>query len=143
MDYITPSQNRRLHQLLNQLGLMSDKASLIRSYSQIDSTSSKDLLQGEARMLIKHLEGLLPQQDDPADRMRKKMLMYGYEMDWDTPRTEQQKRMTRGARCFRNVDAWCRRYSKLKKGLNEHNEQELPALISQFEQLYKKQINKL
>ena len=82
---ITPAQNRRLHQLLNQLGLLDDKAGLVSYFSAKRTTSTKELAEHQAQALIEHLAGLQPPtaapqrpaNDDAANRMRRKLFAIG------------------------------------------------------------------
>jgi hypothetical protein len=96
MTYITPAQNKKLHALLGQLGLMEHKAELVREYSSQNSNSSKDLLWNEAQSLIKHLERransqpkAAPAGPDPRRKMRGKIIHYlclmGYTTAGDQP----------------------------------------------------------
>jgi hypothetical protein len=54
------AQNRRLHKLLHETGLMEHKKDLVRQYTNGRSASSKDLTFYEALELEKHLRTQLP-----------------------------------------------------------------------------------
>ena len=127
MQKILPWQNKRLHQLLNETGLVEEKKDLVRDYSRIGSESSKDLLIGEANSLIQHLESLVLAKHDPADAMRKKMIMYAHKMRWQLPN---------GRVDMKRLDGWCQHYGKFSKKLNNHTRLELTQLLTQFEQVY-------
>ncbi len=135
----TLEQNKRLHQLLTTTGLTEDKASLVGAYSNGRTTSSSELLVGEADQLIAHLEAIAAEQtkyqaprvieDDPADRMRKKIIAKAHEMRWEVA----------GSRAdMARINAWCREKSFGKKPLNAYTLDELPQLVSQFDLVYKK-----
>lgn len=55
---MTKQQNARFHQLLGELGLMDEKAALVRRYTNGRASSSKELSFAEARALIEDLEKL-------------------------------------------------------------------------------------
>ena len=55
---INTTQNKRLHQLLNQTGLTDEKRNLVRTYTDGRSASSKDLSIDEAKSLISYLLSL-------------------------------------------------------------------------------------
>jgi hypothetical protein len=72
------------------------------------------------------------------DRMRKKMLYYGYQMAYDQPRTEEQKAMSRQEVCFANVSAWCAgKHCKIGKPLEAMTGKEVQQALTQFEAVYK------
>lgn len=106
---ITPSQNRRLHQLLNDLGLMEDKKELVRSFTNGRAESSKELSVDEAKRLIFHLEGI-HKTDDPADRRRKKVLAICYNMGWIFGNSPEDQKMNTA-----KINAFLKRYGYLKK----------------------------
>jgi hypothetical protein len=140
MQYITKSSNARLHQLLNQTGLTDDKKALVLSYSSKNSDSSKDLLDTEARALIRHLEGMVRNPDGPtekalaADKMRRKILSLAHEMRWELPG---------GKVDMQRVNEWCQSYGFGKKTLNEHSYDELSKLVTQLKIVYQKFLEEL
>lgn len=127
MQKILPWQNKRLHQLLNETGLVEEKKDLVRDYSRIGAESSKDLLIGEATSLIQHLESLVPDKHDPSDAMRKKIIMYAHKMRWQ---------LENGKIDMKRLDGWCQLYGRFGKKLNGHTHLELTQLVTQFEQVY-------
>jgi len=143
----TNEQNRRLHALLNQTGLMDEKAELVKSFSAIGSLSSKDLLIDEATRLIKYLEETLhvrssvpvapvnnlSELDKEGNQMRRKMFALGYEMNWGKDQHTVKARL----------DDWCISRGEFKKALNKHSYKELARLITQFENVYKSYLRSL
>ena len=137
---ITPAQNRRLHQLLNQLGLQDDKAGLVAYFSAKRATSTKDLEQHQAQALIDYLAGLqrpaaTPQQpgpDDAANRMRRKIFAIGRAIGWLSGHTAEDLAMNKA-----KLDAFLTERGYLKKPLRQYTAAELPKLVSQFEQIQK------
>jgi hypothetical protein len=147
MNKITPSQNRKLHLLLTQTGMMEHKADLVKEYSCINSESSKDLLSQEAKALINHLEKITPPQPeqvekavkkDQTDRMRKKLFYYGYMMKWDEPTGAHEKGFKPSTLCYRRVQNWClSNRCSINKQINDYTAKELAQVVSQLEQVYK------
>lgn len=142
MQYITPPQIRRLHQLLNQASISGeDKKALVYEFSHGRGTSSKNLLMGEAQKLIKHLEGALgllataptPEQEDASDKMRRKMISLCHEMRWHIDGTA---RVDMG-----RLNGWCQARGFGKKVLNQYNHAELTKLLSQFKIVYSKYLS--
>ncbi len=133
----TNQQSARLHQLLTQCGLMEDKANLVSAYTHGRSTSSKDLLEIECRSLIQHLEAIATElqvkapipADDPANRMRRKIIARAHEMRWEVPG---------GAADMARINRWCVGKSYLHKPLNDYTLEELPDLVSQFDKVWAK-----
>lgn len=128
---ITPSQNRRLHQLLNELGAMEIKKELVSSFTRGRSDSSKDLTITEAKSLIVHLQGFQVN-DNPADRMRKKIIAICYKIEWIYGNSPEDRKMN-----MAKIDNFLKKAGCLKKPLNAFTVKELPKLVSQFEQIEK------
>lgn len=142
MQYITPPQNRRLHQLLNQAGILGeDKQALVYEFSHGRGTSSKDLLMVEAQHLIQHLEGALgllataptPEQEEASDKMRRKIISLAHEMRWYVEGT--------GRVDMARVNGWCQARGFGKKVLNQYTHDELTKLLSQFKIVYSKYLS--
>jgi len=148
---IQPSQLRRLHQLLNALGLMEEKPQLVRQYTNERTSSSRAMMPHEAKMLIKGLEDLqkpkakhyTPTAHDQAasaDIMRKKIISMFREIGYEVYDPTKSKIVADMHRIY----SFVRHKGYLKpKGLNQYTAKELPGLVSQVECIYKKTINKL
>lgn len=141
-EMISPAQMRRLHQLLNERGLMDMKADLVREYSVAGHTSSRKLLAWEAVQMIRALEGNPSAMDKKEkESMRRKMLSIGYQLGFanqDVPG------MSRSQINYKNVDAWCRsKYCKVQKGLMEMNKKDLISALNQFEKVLKTELSKI
>lgn len=76
---ITPSLNRRLHQLLTKLHIMDMKQELVENYTEHRTTHSSDMTYNEALQLIKSLE-LNDKGYDELDKLRKKVISLMTEM---------------------------------------------------------------
>jgi hypothetical protein len=131
---MTTGQNRRLYQLLNQTGQIKYKAELVSSYSAKKSTSSRDLTPNEARELIAHLERQankleLQQQPKPSEKMRRKI----FSLCWDMGFCQEANTKEENSKIVKGL---VERLGVLKpKALNQYTEQELPKLVTQFEQM--------
>ncbi|WP_400192796.1 hypothetical protein [Hymenobacter sp. B81] len=140
MQYITLPQNKRLHQLINQLGLKDEKEALVREFSGIGATSSKQLLTQEAMRLIKHLEDCAANPEASqeramrADKMRNKILSLAHEMRWE---------LDGGRVDMKRVNEWCQARGFGKKDLNQYTYDELTKLVSQFKIVYTKYLTEL
>lgn len=132
-------QIQLIHTLLNKMGKVTDadyKRELVQQYSNGRATSTKDLFYQEANELITDLQkmtGANPQ-DIAADKMRKKIIAMAHYMNWKT----EDGKADMGA-----IDSWCKNKSKLKKPLNDHKYSELPALVTQFQKVYKSYLNSI
>lgn len=127
MQQITKEQLQKLHVMLNQMGLIDDKPNLVYSYSKGRTTSSRELTMIEARDLIKHLS-----ENDPCQRMRKKIFALAYEanMIWDD--IPEDKKMN-----AIKLDQFILLRGAVRKSLNKMNNKELVKVVSQFEQIVK------
>lgn len=128
--------NARLHLLLAQSGKRQHKKELVFSFTSGRSESSRGMTDQEARDMIAYLEGSVTALD-PADRMRKKIISMAREMGWE-------KRVA-GKRIadMDRIKAWVMKYGQFKKPINEYEINELPALVTQFEKVYKDFLNRL
>lgn len=124
---ITYNQNKILHALLNKTGLTEFKRELVYSYSNNRTESSKELLIDEATALINYLKKQNPETVQ-AEKMRRKIIAMAHKMRWETEE---------GKVNMKSVNNWCINKSYLKKPLMEYSLQELPKLVSQFENVYK------
>lgn len=75
----------------------------------------------EAHALIVKLQG----NQDPSDLMRKKIISMAKTMRWLVEGTEKAD--------MARIDAWCIKYGKFHKALNNHSHKELTELVSQFQ----------
>lgn len=136
-ERITPGQNKRLHQLLSELGIMDMKPGLVKQFSRIQSASSKDLLYSEAQQLIRWLESrrVGPSERERADRMRKRVISMLLSYDPARFQVYSEKAGRNVPRMYgeNGIYAFVKRYGYLKKDLNDYSYKELPKLVSQIE----------
>jgi hypothetical protein len=131
--------------LLHQLDLSESKRDIIWRETAGRSDSARDLYTHEARALIARMEAMMGQdRTDPLDRMRKKLLYYGYMLGFDQPLTDEQRRMSVSRINLINTDAWCRSDKcAVQKSMKEMDAAELTQTVSQMAQMYKKTMTKL
>ena len=133
---ITNQQNRQLHAQLTALGLMSQKSNLVHGITNGRTEKSSEMSNFECNELLAYLRTQQPaiKRDGQAlkeDRMRKKILSMAWEMNWTESDAGNGVKVN-----VQRVDQWCKSYGYLKKPLNKYTYQELPKLVSQFENVY-------
>jgi len=134
---ISPNELKCIHALLNQHGLIDDKASIVEAFSSGRTKSSKELTGNEAGALIAHLK-TLDQNDTRATRMRNKILSMAHEMGWwKTEQALPASAVSKPKIDMMRVNNWCTKYGYLHKPIDDYNYSELPKLVSQFEGVYK------
>jgi hypothetical protein len=136
MKLASQKQIQALHIILHKKGLMQFKKEMVESYSNGRTSSSKELTMAEARDLLSTLYG---QSESPAKNdkapMIKKLFSMCHEIGWITKKMvisengdmEQINDNTR-------VYDWVKNYGYLKKELRNYTYNELPKLISVFEE---------
>lgn len=131
------SNNKRLHVLLSQTGLMAQKANMVFGFSAGRTESSRQLTEAEMKGLIMYLEQQKSgrQINDSANRMRRKVISMAHEMHWHLSGTVKIDMI--------KINTWCIKYSYLHKKLNDYSLTELPKLVSQFESVYKDYLNRI
>ncbi len=127
MKKITPQQLKKLHVLLNQLGLINEKVDFVYTISNGRATSSKDLIINEARLLLEHLGKY-----DGNDKMRKKVFACAYEAGIIYGDTPDDKKMNAA-----KLDKFLKERGAVKKSLNAMNKDELIKVVNQFAQIKK------
>lgn len=129
-----------MNTLLSVLGLQDEKQTLVLSFSEGRSESSKDLEQVEANQLCRHLQELKKEQDkqDGSDKMRKKIigLLKGVEQI-KTERNTYEFTNEDGRANMRAIYRFILNVGYAKKGLNHYSKEELVKLVSQVEQITK------
>jgi hypothetical protein len=142
MKAITLPQITKIHALLGQMGMGKDKEfkrELIRQYSdgRTDSTAQLDAM--EAFKLISDLQKKvrLTPEEMRSDVMRKKIISMAREMG------HVKIEDGRAKADMQHIDEWCKKYGYLHKGLNKYSYEELPRLVSQYEQVYNDFISKV
>lgn len=118
----TKPQIQKINVLLNQLGLKSEKGTLVGSYSNERTTHISELSVLEARQLISFLIN-----QSPKDRLKDAILALGYKIGFlygDTPEDRQMN--------LAKLDRFLQHRGAVKKPFNELTLQELKAVQKQF-----------
>jgi hypothetical protein len=135
------AQYKAAYAIINKCGLSAEKDTIVLSISNGRTTSMRQLTHQESIFLIKWLKneqerrGKIHSRDISA--MRGKILYYCHQMGW-TKKNATGKTIADVQR----FDEWALHYSYLKKKLNQYTYDEMPKLVSQFEQVYKHFLNK-
>ena len=74
-----------------------------------------------------------------GDKQRKYLLSLCYQLGW----TKFSERAQRDVSDVARLDAWCMKYGYLHKPLNSYKYRELPALVTQFEEVVQKHLAKV
>ena len=132
----TNKQHRQLFALCNKLRIEKEqREELVYKFTNGRETSSAEMLEPECDKLIAHLHSLgKPSVNDPADKMRKKILSICHDMHWETPS---------GKIDWSRLNNWLAKYGYMHKSLNSYTLEELPTLVTQFERLQKDGIGKI
>lgn len=110
------------------------KEDIVSNFSNGRATSSSNLYYAEADAIIRHL-GMDKGREDPAYKMRGKILSLAHQLDWHVAGTQKID--------FPRLNAWCVKFGYLHKRLDQYKYRELPTLVTQFEKMYNDFIKKL
>lgn len=126
---ITKPQIIKIKTLMGKRGLLAQSADLAYSFSDGATESVSGLKKGQALDLIKHLEK--DNEPAPKERMQRKIISMAHELGW---------RLPTGKINMDRLNGWCQQYSYLHKPFNAYTAQELPQLVTAFEQVYGKHL---
>lgn len=119
------SQNARLHSLLGKLRIDSEtKEEMVLTHTEGRTRRSSQMMHWECDSMIKYLEELAPATS--AGKYRRKLISVAHKLSWYDED---------GKVDIERLNKWCIKYGYLHKPLNEHKEEELVKLITQFKQL--------
>jgi hypothetical protein len=131
-----------LERSIKELGFDVERSELIQQFTGDKKSSLKELTSVEYNQFTEWLHRTFIQSamknsqsainnkfdpNDPLNRMRRKLLALFFKMGYQNESKTDVKA----------VDAWCRKYGKFHKGLNEMDGSELPAVITQAEEMYR------
>lgn len=138
---ITKGQIIIIKTLIGKLGVK-DANSLTSGFSNKRTQHVSELWLEEANDYIKHLKGLDPD-EQAAERMRKKMIGLAYEYEGIGRSATAERKREAVAR----LKAWVAKYGVGVDGkhqrLDDYDARTLPALVSQFEKVYKEYLEKI
>lgn len=133
----TPGQLKAIRTLLSKLGMEEeDKESIVQAFTAGRTNHISNMFFAEAAALVGHLKSM-DGESASADRMRNKILSYAHEMNWHLPPSPSPKERGVPKIDMDHVNNWCCEYGYLHKKLDAYTYKELPALVTQFEQVYK------
>jgi hypothetical protein len=137
MKKLNPKKLKAIYALLGDNGLRDEKESIVNGFSGGRTTHASELTNAEAAALIGHLKSL-DQTEGRATKMRNKILSMAHEMNWTTsPLTPLQMERGKKKVDMQRVNNWCSKYGHAHKPLDDYSYNELPRLVSQFEEVYK------
>lgn len=89
------------------------------------------LSSADASAMIAQFRETLGHQEDPADQKRKRIISMARAIGWELsqPGRPGHRRID-----LTRLNAWCTKYGKFHKPLNDHTVNELGILIAQFQQ---------
>lgn len=135
MKPASKEQIRAINATLAKRGLMEDKASIIKQLTNGRTTHSTELYFDEAKAALKSLLSNT-WKHQPRNRMVSKLFAMAHEMGW----VEKENRIDKDGRIrshnnYRRVYGWIKKYGYLNpKDLKEYQYEEIPKLLTQFEQ---------
>lgn len=121
---------------LNSKGLQDQKETLVQSYTNNRTSSTRSMSKSEALDLISFLNGDSNKEEDK----RSKMIRYIYSLAYQMNITLVTKKDTKVD--TKRLEALTKRLSPQKKGLQEHTYNELKTLVTLFKKYYKEGLNK-
>jgi len=131
---ITLEQSAEIKKLLTKCKLWQKKEQIVKDFS-LDSHEQIGKLTGEE---AERLKVYLVELEEKGNKMRRKLLSIGYQMNFDAPISAAQKNMDPKDINFKNVNAWCESDKSMhKKSLNRLNPFELTETVTQFENVLK------
>jgi len=125
------AQKQYAARLLRDARLWEDREGPLLQLTDGRTGSLRELNAAEANKLIQMLRD---PREKARDTMRKKLMSYAHQLRWWLPGQPGYVDLAR-------IDSWCCHYGIYKKPLNEHGMGELAEVVSQFEQMYKKELS--
>lgn len=128
----TIKQSLQLFAILEKYDLIEEREHLAAQYSKGRTERTSLLTVEECSELIRDLNQI---GGESCDKQRKRILSMAWELNWvvDVPGAGRKVNVPR-------VDEWCKKYGFKKKGFNSYTDIELPRLVSQFQQMYLKEL---
>lgn len=122
--------------LLAKAGLAEkeDKEALVMQFTNSRTSSISSMESKEALVMILHLKTSLGQvkykpASDRCQPMKNKIISMAHEMGWRIPGSTKID--------MEKLNNWCEKRGMYHKKLDKHTYEELPALVTQFEAVYR------
>lgn len=131
---ITPKQIQLISTLIHKQGLSANKPEIMESFSNGRTSSTKGLTIEEASELIGFLTK--SQSDvNVSSRLMKKLFAMAFEMGWcPSEKVIGPDGQIKEKRNYSRLHAWVEKYGFGKKPLRSYTYNELPKLVSVFEE---------
>jgi len=133
-------KHRRLYCLLKEKAMLANRHDLVFAFSDGTTENSAELTQEQIDDLIEHLQSDGPEKNSSTgyngNRMRRRIMSMCYSIGW----TRWDEGKKRHIVDMERLDGWMKKYSHLHKGLNEYKYNELPVVVTQFENLMKSEL---
>jgi hypothetical protein len=136
MKSATKEQIKAINATLAKKGLMEEKASIIMQSTNGRTGHSSELYLEEAKALLKSLltTGQTPRQGS-KNKMIGKIFAMAHEIGWVGQKTSvNDKGQMFTANDYSKVYAWIKKYGYLHKDIKQYEFNEIPKLLTQFEQ---------
>ena len=127
MNYASKPQIAKIHTLLTKLGLIDDKKSIVMSYSNDRTDSTKELFASEAKRLITVLS-----EYDPQERMKTLIFSLAYQEGIIYGASGEDKKINAA-----KLNLFLKERGSVKKELNAMSYPELIKVHRQFEAIVK------
>ncbi|MEI6683449.1 MAG: hypothetical protein WCO44_12505 [Bacteroidota bacterium] len=135
----TIGRHRRLYGLFHDTGTEKYRHDLVRSFTDGRTENSSELSDLEADELIRHLETLIKKPHGPTlsgvdyqgQQQRRRILSLCYNIGWVICNEASKKHQVD----FTRLNSWMLKYGYMHKPLNNYSYQELPRLVTQFENM--------
>lgn len=129
---------------MHRLGLLRNKDEIVESYTNNRTSHLSEMTDAEIGELITWLNQDRKQQDDNSLMVRKLFAM-AHEMGWiAVEKLVHPDGSISTKKNYKQLHGWVEHYGYLRKKLNRYSHNELPKLITQFEQyIYNPYIAKL
>lgn len=142
---ITKLQISQMHAILSKKGLMDQKREIVGMISKGRTFSMMQLTQWEAQMWINAMNKATtqPKSEDPRQKMINRIIAIAREMG-----VVQRKNFAdangqlKHKSDYSRLNEWMKEKSYLKKPLNQYTYEELPTLVSQYNNIYISWLNK-
>lgn len=130
-----PRNYSQFFAILKKLGL--DYKDVVAEFTEGRTESLSSLSDGEYKELTLRMQRYNQYDpNDPANKMRRKMIAIARQMRWGEPHPRPLSRGEGSTNALmERLDNWCIKYGKYGKKLNSHTVAELSLLVTIFEEV--------